>query len=165
MKKSNRLLKRINKLKKDKKILILASNYYEDICDRLIDGATDLIESFNKSKRVNIKYDIKYAPGSFEIPFLINKKLKLYDGFIAIGCIIRGKTYHFELISNEVTRKIMDISIYSNKPIGFGVITCENMKQANERSLRDSKNNKGREAAKACIGSLFEFTIINRNNG
>ena len=165
MKKSNRLLNRINKWKKDKKILIVASNYYEDICDRLIDGATDLIESFNKSKRTNIIYDIKYAPGSFEIPFLINKNIKFYDGFIAIGCIIRGKTYHFELIANEVARKIMDISIDSNKPIGFGVITCENMKQANERSLRDSKNNKGREAAKACIGSLFEFTIINRNNG
>ena len=155
MKKSNRLLKRINKLKKDKKILILASNYYEDICDRLINGATDLIESFNKSKRVNIKYDIKYAPGSFEIPFLINKKLKFYDGFIAIGCIIRGETYHFELISNEVTRKIMDLSIKINKPIGFGILTCENLEQAMERS-DPSKKNKGAEAAKACQSLLFK---------
>ena len=165
MKKSNRLFERINKSKKDRKILIVASNYYGDICDRLIDGATDLIESFNKSKRTNIKYDIKYAPGSFEIPFLINKNMEYYDGFIAIGCIIRGETYHFELIANEVAKKIMDISIDSNKPIGFGVITCENMKQASKRSLKDSKNNKGREAANACIGSLFEFTFVNRNNG
>ena len=94
----------------------------------LIKGATNF---FNKNK---INFDILYAPGSFEIPFIINKNINLYDGFVALGCIIRGETIHFELIANECARKIMDLSIISKKPIGFGIITCENIKQAIKRS-------------------------------
>ena len=129
------------------KILIVISNYYEEIANNLLKGA---VKELKLSK---IDYDIVYAPGCFEIPLLISKNIKKYKGFIALGCVIRGQTYHFDLIANECARKIMDISNNSLKPIGFGILTCENIKQANIRSdVR--KKNKGKEAAKACINLL-----------
>ena len=131
------------------KILIVDSNYYENISKNLYEGA----ENYLRDKKIRSNY-IK-APGCFEIPYIIKKKSEDYDGFIALGCIIRGETYHFELISNEVTRKIMDLSIKINKPIGFGILTCENLEQAMERS-DPSKKNKGAEAAKACQSLLFK---------
>ena len=84
---------------------------------------------------------------------LISKNIKKYKGFIALGCVIRGETYHFDLIANECARKIMDISNASLKPIGFGVLTCDNLKQAIVRSDVRNKN-KGKEAANACIKLL-----------
>ncbi len=130
-----------------KKILIVISNYYDEISESLLKG------SVNELKKNKISYDISYAPGCFEIPFLISKNLKKYRGFIALGCIIRGETYHFDLIANECSRKIMDISNETHKPIGFGILTCNNIKQAKERaSIR--KKNKGKEAANACIKLL-----------
>ena len=133
------------------KVLIVASEWYDEkIVLNLIKGATNF---FNKNK---INFDILYAPGSFEIPFIINKNINLYDGFVALGCIIRGETIHFELIANECARKIMDLSIISKKPIGFGIITCENIKQAIKRSKFDSRGiNKGQEAAYACAKLLY----------
>lgn len=130
-----------------KKILIVISNYYNEIGNNLLKG------SINELKANNIDYDIAYAPGCFEIPFLISKNLKKYRGFIALGCVIRGETYHFELIANECARKIIDISNHNLKPIGFGIITCENLKQAKIRS-DVKKKNKGKEAANACISFL-----------
>ena len=79
-----------------------------------------------------------------------------YSGFISLGCIIRGETYHFELISNECARKIMDLSINFGKPIGFGILTCENYNQAILRS-DPLKKNKGKEAALACTQLLYEI--------
>ena len=131
----------------NKKVLIVSANYYKDISDSLKIGATNFL------KENNIYFEIIDSPGSFEIPYIINQNLKLYDGFIALGCIIRGETYHFELISNECSRKIMDLSISSNKPIGFGILTCENKTQALQRADANS-GNKGREAAKACLDLL-----------
>ena len=84
---------------------------------------------------------------------MIKKNINDYDGFIALGCIIKGETYHFELIANQCTKKIMDLSIEFNKPIGFGILTCENLEQAIERSL-PSKRNKGNEATQACLNLL-----------
>ena len=136
---------------KKKKVLIVVSNYYEDIANGLLEGAENHIN--NVSKKFDIEYNIKYSPGSFEIPFLINTNKNLYDGFIALGCIIRGETYHFEIISNEVTRKIMDLSVSLNKPIGFGILTCDNIEQAQYRS-NPERDNKGKEAAKACVDLL-----------
>ena len=131
----------------NKKILIVISNYYNEVGKNLLEGATSELKS-NK-----IDYDIIYAPGCFEIPFLISKNIKKYRGFIALGCVIRGETYHFELIANECARKIMDISNLSLKPIGLGILTCENIKQAKVRS-DIKKKNKGKEAANACIKLL-----------
>ena len=129
------------------KVLIVISDYYEEIGKNLLKGALIELE-LNK-----ITYDILFAPGCFEIPFLISKNIKKYKGFIALGCVIRGETYHFELIANECARKIIDLSNKNLKPIGFGVLTCENIKQAKIRSdVR--KKNKGKEAANACIKLL-----------
>ena len=131
----------------NKKILIVISNYYEAISKNLLKGS---IEELKINK---LEYDILYAPGCYEIPFLISKNIKKYQGFIALGCVIRGETYHFDLIANECARKIIDISNTFLKPIGFGVLTCDNLKQAIVRSdVR--KKNKGKEAANACIKLL-----------
>ena len=130
-----------------KKILIVSSNYYEEISNNLLKGASQEL------KNNNIDFDVLFAPGCFEIPFLISKNLNKYKGFVALGCVIRGETYHFDLIANECARKIIDISNQSLKPIGFGVLTCDNLKQAIVRSdIR--KKNKGKEAANACIKLL-----------
>ena len=129
------------------KVLIVISDYYEEIGKNLLKGA------LTELKLNKITYDILFAPGCFEIPFLISKNIKKYRGFIALGCVIRGETFHFELIANECARKIIDLSNENLKPIGFGVLTCENIKQAKIRSdVR--KKNKGKEAANACIKLL-----------
>ena len=131
-----------------KKILIVSADYYKDISNNLIIGAKDYLKKFEL-----INTDLINVSGSFEVPYVINKKKDYYDGFIALGCVIRGETYHFEIISNEVARKIMDLSIDINKPIGFGILTCENIDQAISRA-NPKQGNKGCEAAKACINLL-----------
>ena len=131
----------------NKKVLIVSSNYYKEVSKNLELGSTKTLAENN------FDYNIINAPGCFEIPFLIKKNIKLYDAFLALGCIIRGETYHFELIANETSRKIMDLSIDYNVPIGFGILTCNNLEQALIRSDINIKN-KGREAALACIELL-----------
>ena len=150
-----------------KKILIVAADYYLEISDNLIKGA-----SIHLEKHKNwLEYEIVYSPGSFEVPYIINKHIDKYDAFIALGCIIRGETYHFELIANECARKIMDLSVDKKKPIGFGILTCENLNQAIKRSKvieNSTKRNTGEEAAKACVRTLQEmlyFKIDDINNG
>jgi len=88
------------------------------------------------------------VPGVFEIPVAISKKIKKYDGFLALGCVIKGQTPHFDFISQASTNAIMSLSIENKKPIGNGIITCLNMKQAIKRK------NKGSEAAEAVISIL-----------
>jgi len=129
------------------KILIVASNYYEEVIKNLINGSTNFL---NES---GCEYDIINAPGCFEIPFLIKKNINNYLGFIALGCIIRGETYHFELMANECARKIMDLSVDYDRPIGFGILTCDTFEQAIFRS-DPLRKNKGKEAASACIDLL-----------
>ena len=129
-----------------KKVLIVVGNYYEQISGFLVEGAKKYFKPLEDFYQVTITK----VPGCFEIPYTIySAKIYDYDGYVALGCIIRGETYHFELISNEVTRKIMDLSIDLKKPIGFGILTCENLEQALVRS-DPKKGNKGGEAADAC---------------
>ena len=138
-----------------KKILIVASNYYLEITNNLIKGVSIHLEKY-KGK---LEYEIVHCLGSFEIPYLINKNIDKYDGFIALGCIIKGETYHFELIANECARKIMDLSVDKNKPIGFGILTCENLNQATKRSKaipNSIKKDKGGEAANAITSILWD---------
>ena len=130
-----------------KSILIVSSNYYNDVSDNLESGA---VNTLNEN---NFDYKIINAPGCFEIPYIIKKNMSYFDGFIALGCIIKGDTYHFEIIANETSRKIMNLSVDNLIPIGFGILTCYNMEQAIERSDTNQKN-KGREAALACIKLL-----------
>ena len=133
------------------KILIVNANYYRDISKNLITSAKS---ELTKNKVV---IHLINVPGIFEIPFTIKKYLKKYDAFIALGCVIKGKTPHFDFICKSVFDSILDISIISSKPITNGIITALNMKQALERSSnsKDSfKNNKGKEASKAVISLL-----------
>ena len=124
-----------------KKILLVVANYYQDI-------SKGLIQSAKKNFSKNYILDIKEVPGVFEIPVLISKHIKRYDGFLALGCVIKGQTPHFDFISLATTNAIMDLSVNSKKPIGNGVITCLNMKQAKARKR------KGAEAADAVISVL-----------
>ena len=130
-----------------KKILIVSSNYYSDISNNLETGAIDILKEYG------FEYKLINSPGSFEIPYIIKKNINDFDGFIALGCVIKGDTYHFEVISNETSRKIMDLSIDHIVPIGLGILTCFNLEQAILRSDVNKKN-KGREAALACIELL-----------
>ena len=124
-----------------KKILLVVANYYQDI-------SKGLIQSAKKKFSKNYILDFKEVPGVFEIPVVISKNIKRYDGFLALGCVIKGQTPHFDFISLATTNAIMDLSVNSKKPIGNGVITCLNMKQAKAR------RRKGAEAADAVISVL-----------
>ena len=126
-----------------KKILIVNANYYRDI-------SIDLISSAKKIIPKNFKIKIIDVPGVFEIPVTIAKNLKKFDGFIAIGCVIKGETPHFDFISNASTNAIMSLSIESKKPIGNSIITCLNMEQAKARSK------KGAEASNAVLSVLSQ---------
>ncbi len=129
-------------------ILIITANFYKDISLDLSAGAIVEVKAKAKFKKIVV-------PGVFEIPVIIAKNIKKYDAFIALGCVIRGKTPHFKIISKSVINAIMNLSVYYKKPIGNGIITCFNKKQAIERSR--SKKNKGREAAKAVLSVLKNF--------
>ena len=130
-----------------KKILIISSDYYDEVSSNLELGAINTLNDYK------IEYDIIKAPGCFEIPFLIKKNIKNYDGFLALGCVIKGETYHFDVIVNVTSQKIMDISNDYLVPIGFGILTCYNYDQAVIRSDVNQKN-KGKEAALACVELL-----------
>jgi len=127
------------------KILIVLAKFYEDLSKNLISGAKKKLKG-----KANIK--IIEVPGSFEIPVIISKNIKKYDGFVALGSIIKGETPHFDFISQTITETIMQLSINSKKPIGNGVITTLNRKQAESRSLT-----KGQEAAVAVLSVLDNF--------
>ena len=129
------------------KILIVSANYYKEISKNLELGASKTL------KEIGYEYEIINAPGCFEIPYLIKKNMDNFKGFISLGCIIKGDTYHFEVIANETSRKIMDLSVDFNVPIGFGILTCYDLEQAIIRSDVNQKN-KGQEAALACIELL-----------
>ena len=124
-----------------KKVLIVVADYYKSISNGLIKSA--------RSKLIK-SYVIKIikVPGVFEIPVTISKNIKKYDAFIALGCVIKGQTPHFDFISNASTNAIMQLAINSKKPVGNGIITCLNLKQANARVK------KGIEASNAIISVL-----------
>ncbi len=126
-----------------KSFLIITANYYKDISLGLINSAKKIIPK-------NSKLDIIEVPGVFEIPVTISKNIKKYDAFIALGCVIKGQTPHFDFISQASTNAIMKLSIESKKPIGNGIITCLNLKQAKERKK------KGAEAANAVLSVLSQ---------
>ena len=131
-----------------KKICIVIANYYPSISKDLIEGAVRIL------KKNGIKsYKKIIVPGIYEIPIVISKKINSYDGFIALGCVIKGKTPHFEFISRSVINGLLRLSIMNKKPIGNGIITCLNKKQAIIRS-NINKKDKGGEAAKAIISIL-----------
>jgi 6,7-dimethyl-8-ribityllumazine synthase len=126
-----------------KNFLIVIANYYSDISSGLLKSAKEALPKNCKKKIINV-------PGVFEIPVTISKNIKKFDAFIALGCVIKGKTPHFDFISQASTDSIMRQSVDSKKPIGNGIITCLNMKQAK------SRKRKGAEAAKAVLSVLSQ---------
>ena len=126
-----------------KKYLIVVADYYKDIAKGLIESALKLIPKSNIVEIIRV-------PGVFEIPVTISKNIRKYDAFLALGCVIKGQTPHFDFISQASTTAIMDLSVLSKKPIGNGIITCLNMKQAKLR------RKKGAEAAQAVNSVLSQ---------
>ena len=117
-----------------KKILIVQANYYKNISSILLRSSENQLKNYAKLNIVSV-------PGVFEIPVVISRNLNKYDGFIALGCVIKGETPHFDFISKSTTDAIMNLSVDFKKPIGNGIITCLNKKQALARGK------KGKEAA------------------
>ena len=131
-----------------KKILSVYSTYYENIIIKM---------AKNAYKELPLKYfeiDVMEAPGVFEIPIIIANHIKKYDAVLALGCVIKGETPHFDYISRASIEGIMKLSLENKKPIGNGIITCLNKKQAIVRS-----KTKGQEAAKAIVKVLYNFSI------
>jgi len=126
-----------------KKILIVVADYYKDISKKLINSAVIKLKKFKNIQIIKV-------PGVFEIPVTIAKKINKFDGVIALGCVIKGETPHFDFISKSTTDAIMLISIQSKKPVGNGILTCLNKTQAFKRG------NKGSEAANAVISVLSQ---------
>tara|TARA_B100000700_G_scaffold237005_1_gene263100 strand:+ start:296 stop:691 length:396 start_codon:yes stop_codon:yes gene_type:complete len=127
------------------KILIVTSRYYKDFSENLESHCKNVLD--NKSK-----YKLISVPGIFEIPVVISKYINKYDGFIALGCVIKGETPHFDFISKSATDAIMNLSVHYKKPIGNGIITCLNKNQALVRSRK-----KGQESANAVLEVLNIF--------
>ena len=126
-----------------KKILIVLADYYKDVSIGLLKSAQNYLPK-------NFEVKIIKVPGVFEIPVTISKNLKNYHAFIALGCVIKGQTPHFDFISQTSTDAIMKLSLISKKPVGNGIITCLNMHQAKLRKK------KGAEAASAIVSVLSQ---------
>ena len=126
-----------------KKILIVVANYYKDISKGLLSSSKRFIPKSSNLKIIEV-------PGIFEIPITIKKNIKKYDAFIALGCVIKGQTPHFNFISQSSINEILNISVDNKKPIGNGIITCLNYKQAKARKK------KGAEATKAVLSVLTQ---------
>ena len=145
-----------------KKLCVVLADYYDDITELLVKGATEEIlqaESKGIIKKVygGSSHDMfLHVPGVFEIPVTISKLINKYDAFVALGCVIKGETPHFDLITKAVVNTIMDLSVKNKKPIGNGIITCLNMQQAIERA-DPNKKNKGGEAVSAVLQTLANF--------
>ena len=126
-----------------KNLLVINANYYKDISAGLLKSAMNILPANFKTKIINV-------PGVFEIPVTISKNIKKFDGFIALGCVIKGETPHFDFISQASINAVMKLAVDNKKPIGNGIITCLNMKQAKARKK------KGAEAANAVISILSQ---------
>ena len=125
------------------KYLIVVADYYKDIADGLIVSALKIIPKKHIIKIIKV-------PGVFEIPVTISKYIKKYDAAIALGCVIKGETPHFDFISAAATNAIMNISVDTKKPVGNGIITCLSKEQAEKRSK------KGKEAAQAVLSVITQ---------
>ena len=126
-----------------KRCLIVIADYYTDVSNGLLKSAINVLPKMSFIKIIKV-------PGVFEIPVTISRNIKKYDGFLALGCVIKGQTPHFDFISQTTTDAIMKLSVENRKPIGNGIITCLNMKQAVVRKK------KGREAAEAVMSILSQ---------
>ncbi|MEO5755397.1 MAG: 6,7-dimethyl-8-ribityllumazine synthase [Mesorhizobium sp.] len=133
------------------KLLIIEARFYDDLADALLDGAKAALDD------AGAKYDVVTVPGALEIPAVISFALDAaegegtrYDGYVALGTVIRGETHHFDIVANESARALMDISIQESICIGNGILTTENDEQAWTRARR-TEGDKGGFAARAAL--------------
>jgi 6,7-dimethyl-8-ribityllumazine synthase len=127
--------------------LIVEARFYPHISDALYEGAAHALESAKvTTERVTVT-------GALEIPAAIRIAAKHYDGFIALGCVMRGETYHFEIVANESARGLMDLMVRDGLCIGNGILTVEDEAQALHRAKR-SELDKGGDAARACLALI-----------
>ncbi len=134
------------------RLLIVEARFYPDLADELLKGAADAITAFGG------EFDVVTVPGALEIPPVVALAEEachrpagvVYDGFVALGTVIRGETYHFEIVANESARGLMDLAIGRRLAIGNGILTVEDEEQAWARA-RVSQGDKGGQAAKACL--------------
>lgn len=130
------------------KFAIVVSRFNSFFSERLLEGALDALKRHNVEEG---SIDVFKVPGAFEISFITKKLIKKdYDAIIALGVVIRGETYHFEVVANEVSKGIAQINLESNIPVTFGVVTSETLEQSIDRSGAKA-GNKGFEAAMAAI--------------
>lgn len=127
-------------------IAIIASEFNNFIVNRLLSAAKSTLKS------ANVDYKTYRVPGAFELPLLAKKVAPDFDAVICLGAVIRGETPHFDFVSKETARGIMQVSLDTEKPVIFGVLTTDNVEQAEKRSGKS--NNKGREAAEAALAML-----------
>ena len=132
------------------KICIVVSNFYPKISKLLINGAVLKL----KKKKIS-NFQIITVPGTFEIPVVVSNLINKYDAFIVLGCVIKGQTSHFHYLCSSVINALINLSIKSKKPIGNGILTCDNKKQAVNRA-DPNKKDKGGDAADAAI-SVFSI--------
>jgi 6,7-dimethyl-8-ribityllumazine synthase len=134
---------------KGARVLIVEARYYDDIGDRLVAGASAAL------KAAGATFDHVIVPGAFELPAAVAMAIEggRYDGFVALGCVIRGETSHYDLVCAEAARGLNDLAVRHQAAIGFGVLTCENGKQARTRADPKGKD-KGGEAARACLAMI-----------
>jgi 6,7-dimethyl-8-ribityllumazine synthase len=133
------------------RILIVEARYYEGIADALLDGAVRALEE------AGARVDVVTVPGALEIPAAIAfavdaaaRRKRPYDGAVALGCVIRGETFHFEIVSTQSARALIDLSVARRLPIGNGILTVETEAQAKVRAARND-GDKGGEAARAML--------------
>lgn len=127
-------------------VLIVAARFYEDIADEMVKGAKEHLT------KAGATYEVIDVPGAFEIPAAIGFALnnEKYDGFVALGCVIRGETSHYDYVCAESARGLMGLSLQHAAALGNGILTTENMEQAKVRADRKD-GNKGADAAAACL--------------
>jgi 6,7-dimethyl-8-ribityllumazine synthase len=137
-------------------ILVVEARFYEDIADALYEGASATLE------QAGVTHERVTVPGVFEIPAVIRMAVRSmdffagrrrFDGYVTLGCVIRGETTHYDYVCSESARKLQDLACDHTLALGYGILTCENMEQAWVRAAVDQKN-KGRDAAEACLAML-----------
>lgn len=137
-------------------ILVVEARFYEDIADALYAGAKGVLDE------AGVTHERVEVPGAFEIPAVVRMAIKSmdffagrkrFDGYVALGCVIRGETSHYDYVCGESARMLQDLACRHTLALGYGILTCENKEQAWVRAAVDQKN-KGGDAAAACLAML-----------
>ena len=137
-------------------VMIVEARFYEPIADALVDGATAVLDEAGAT------YERFQVPGAFEIPATIGYAARAmegpdpayrFDGFIALGCVIRGQTTHYDYVCTESARGLQDLAVQRGLAIGYGILTCEDRDQAMHRARRDEAD-RGGAAARACLAMI-----------